>query len=430
MQVVELSRAAAAGRAHSAFGTVHTATDGRDILTNSPDGWEVDQPWLWWDGPADGDGTGGPFGNPPPGAEFAGPTLRGTAVPAVTACVQELADPIAGMPWKFYRGRERLETPSWITDPQALRPDGRRLTAPGPDARLSAVEFWSQYITSMLNLGEGIAYTPRQLDDDGEPTGPIIAPIYNLNPLYVETDEDGRYYVDDDLEEDGRSYIDPRELIVTRNIVRSGRVRGLGVLQAHAADLGLAGYIRTYADNLYQRGIPNGYLKSSKPDLDKTQADKLKEQWLKQHGGPRKSIGVLNATTEFHPLTMDPQAVALIDLFRLAAWQICLMYGVPPARLGINMGGSLTYTNLQMDNAAFYTRAPMRIARRLESAFDATLPAGQQLKIDFRQLLRGDAKTRMEEYAIGLKAHIYTVDEVRDWEDLEPIGTTTTPAQE
>ena len=186
------------------FGHVHTATDGRDMLINDPDGWEVDQPELWWDGPAGSDGTGGPFGNPPPGAEHAAPTLHGTAVPAVTRCVKLLADPIAGMPWKVYRGREQLPTPSWILDPQALSFDGRRLTAPGPDARLSAVEFWAQTITSMLNLGEGMVYTPRVLDDAGEPTGPIIAPIYNLNPLYVELADDGRYYVEDDLEPEGR----------------------------------------------------------------------------------------------------------------------------------------------------------------------------------------------------------------------------------
>ena len=43
-------------------GSLHYATDGRDILFNSPDGWEVDSLALWWTDP---DGT---FGNPPPGA--------------------------------------------------------------------------------------------------------------------------------------------------------------------------------------------------------------------------------------------------------------------------------------------------------------------------------------------------------------------------
>ena len=65
------------------LGNIHTATDGRDILVNTPDGWEVDKQALWWDGPADGDGTGGPFGNPPPDAEL-GPTSSGWASPVVS----------------------------------------------------------------------------------------------------------------------------------------------------------------------------------------------------------------------------------------------------------------------------------------------------------------------------------------------------------
>src|SRR6185312_14644496 len=45
-----------------------SATDGRDILVNSPDGWEYNQQWLWLTGPAGGDGNGPIFGNPPPDA--------------------------------------------------------------------------------------------------------------------------------------------------------------------------------------------------------------------------------------------------------------------------------------------------------------------------------------------------------------------------
>ncbi len=51
-------------------GRLHYATEGRDVLYNSPDGWEVEQPWLWWG--QGGDGDGGPWpgalGSPIPGA--------------------------------------------------------------------------------------------------------------------------------------------------------------------------------------------------------------------------------------------------------------------------------------------------------------------------------------------------------------------------
>lgn len=404
------------------FGQVLTATDGRDILENTPDGWEVDQPYLWWDGPAGGDGTGGPWGNPPPGADAAAPSLYGLSLPVVTRCTQLIAESIAGMPWKVYRGRERIDAPRWISDPQQQRVDGR---IPGTDlllpVRFSNVEFWAQAITSYLWWGEAILYTPRLRDDAGEPTGPIQTPLYVLHPEAVDLDDSGCWVVTDD--DTGDEYtLDPRELIIVRNIVRPGRKRGLGVIGAHAANLGFYGNVRRYADNLFQRGVPGGYLKSSKPDLDEATARTVKDKWMRAHGADRKSIAVLNATTEFVPLQLDPQTTQFLDMKRLEAWEVAQMFGIPPAKLGVSMGESLTYSNLESDNAAFVQNALLPVARKFEAALDAQLPYGNELKIDFRSIDRGDTSARYAAYSTGIASGFLTVDEVRAFEDLPPLA--------
>lgn len=408
------------------LGNIHTATDGRDILINTPDGWEVDRQYLWWDGPADGDGTGGPFGNPPPDADL-GPSSWGWASPVVTRCLQLTADKISGLPWKTFKGREQTPAPSWILDPQALARDGRRPLNHTKLVRLSGVDFWAQHMYSMILLGEGVTWTPRVRDENGEPTGPIVAPLYNLNPQLLELTSDGRWWVPDPDETDpesdypGWSEIDGRELIVTRYIMRPGKKRGLGVLKAHAADLGFAAHVRGFADNLLRRGVPNGYLKSSKPDLDQNQADTLKRSWMNSHGGIRKSIAVLNATTEFHPIQLDPQTMQYLDMKRLSAWELALAFGVPPGKLGINMGGGLQYSTLEMANTEYVQDTLMGLARKMEAAIDAALPVGTDLKIDFNQLLRADTTARYAAYQTGLAAGFLTVDEVRGFEDLPPL---------
>jgi HK97 family phage portal protein len=407
-------------------GSLHTATDGRDVLFNDPDGWEVDQPWLWWDGDsANNPNAGHTFGNPIPGAELAGGYL-GYALPVVDRCLQLTADKIAGMPWKVYRGRERIDTPPWIIDPQALSRDGRRLFVGGDmDVRFSAVEFWATYLRSLLLEGEGIAYTPRVPDADGNPTGPIIAPCYVLNPRVVEI-VNGRYAVPSP-DEDGWEYLDPRELIVTRWITRPGKKRGLGALQAHLYDFFVSRDLRQYADNLIQRGVPNGYLKSTKPDLDQIKADELKASWMGAHGNVRKSIAVLNATTEFVPITINPQAMQYAEMVKLSDWNICHVFGVPPTKLGLSMGSSLQYSTLESANAEYIQDALMNVARRVESAVDAALPAGSNLKVDFNQLLRADTVTRYQAYEIGIRAGFLTEDEVREFEDLPPLPEATAP---
>jgi len=408
-------------------GVIHTATDGRDVLFNDPDGWEIDSPWLWWDGDsANNPNAGRTIGNPIPGAEYAGGYL-GEAIPVITRCLQLTADRVASMPWKVYRGRERLETPSWINDPQALARDGRRLFAGGSmDVRFSNVEFWSQYLRSLLLEGEGIVYTPRLPDEEtGEPTGPIVAPCYVLNPRHVEI-VNGRYAVPDADASDGWTYLDPRELIVTRWVVQPGKKRGIGILQAHLHDLGMARELRGYSENLLQRGVPLGYLKSSKPDMDQVQADKLKENWMRQHGATSKSIAVLNATTEFVPITINPQAMQYAEMAKLSYWNLCHLFGIPPTKLGLSLGTSLQYTTLESANAEYVQDGLMTIARRVEAAIDAALPIGQSLKIDFNQLLRADTTSRYEAYRVGIESGFLTVDEVRALEDL-PILPATLP---
>lgn len=414
------------------LGNIHTATDGRDILINTPDGWEVDRQYLWWDGPADGDGSGGPFGNPPPDADL-GPSLSGWTTPVVTRCLQLTADKIAAMPWKTYRGREQLVTPAWITDPQNVANDGRRQMDTTKLVRKSGPDFWAEHLRSMMLLGEGITYTPRVRDENDEPTGPIIAPLYNLNPRNLELTSDGRWWVPDpdnvDGEYPGWYNIDSRELLVTRYIVRVGKKRGLGVLRAHAADLGFAAHVRGFADNLLRRGVPNGYLKSTKPDLTQQQADQLKAAWMKSHGGLHRSIAVLNATTEFEPIQLDPQTMEYLDMKRLSAWEIALAFGVPPGKLGISMGDSMQYSTLEMANTEYVQDTLMGLARKMEAAIDAVLPTGTELKVDFNQLLRADTQARYQSYEVGIRAGFLTIDEVRAFEDLPPMPANVAPPE-
>ena len=164
-----------AARVAERAAVVRYRTDGRDVLLNDPDGWEVEAPWLWWMGPGspgDGEwGEGGPWGTPPPGGSPE--SVYGlAALPAVTRCTSLICDTIGGAPWAVRAGWDRLPTPAWISDPQALRIDGR-VVDPGqvPEVRLSAMEFWSQWILAALWLGDGFVYAPIR-DESGTPARP------------------------------------------------------------------------------------------------------------------------------------------------------------------------------------------------------------------------------------------------------------------
>jgi len=168
-------------RIQAAGPKVRTATDGRDVLLNTPDGWEVDQPWLWFTGPAGG-GLG-PFGNPLVPSDGDPFGLSNQA--GVSRCTSIICDTISGLPWKVFRGEyTELPTPAWLIDPQSTRVDGR-VVDPGQvwEARLSAVEFWANWICAALWFGDGYVYAPVR-DSNGQPQ----PPLWQLHPADVVID--------------------------------------------------------------------------------------------------------------------------------------------------------------------------------------------------------------------------------------------------
>lgn len=398
-------RAAGNGPASS---RILTATDGRDMLLNSPDGWEVDTPALWWLGPAGGDGTGGPFGNPPPGADSYGAGIA-SSIPAVSRCTSIICDTIAGLPWNLYAGWDQLPAPSWVSDPQALRRDGRVVGASIDDARLSAVEFWAQWITSALWFGDGYLYVPVR-DAAGQPK----PPLWVLHPHDVEI-RGGQYYV-----HGSDVGFSEGEIVHLRGEPPYQGGHGTGVLDRHGADLGLAATVRGFAAGAYASGIPAGYLKVNAPNLTEPQADTLKARWMKQHGSGTRSIAVLNATTEFHPITVSPIDAELSTAREWSLRDTALAFGVPPYMLGVP-GDQSTYANVESRMIELRTFTLLPWMRRIESTLDAQLPRGTSIKIAADGVLRGDTASRYQAYSVALSGGWLTIDEIRAMENKPPL---------
>jgi len=391
----------------SIYGNILTATDGRDVLHNSPDGWEVEQPWLWWAGPAGGTGSGGPWGNPIPGANG---YLGHASMPAVARASGLIVNTIATLPWHVYRGdTERLSTPSWLADPQALRLDGRVVdTTVHTDSRLSNVDFWSEWIRSALWWGDGFVYAPVR-----DATGAPKPPLWILHPDDVKIDG-GSYWV-------GDIELSAGSIIHLRGEPPIVNGRGTGVLTRFNTELSMAQQLRSYIAGAFQSGVPAGYLKTSAANVTQDQADALKNRWMAQHGGSRKTIAVLNATTEFHPLSWTPVDTEAAQFAQLTLSSIALMFGLPVSMLGGPSGNSLDYTTLELRMQELYTLTLLPWISRIEAVLDAQLPNGTETRLEIDGLLRADTKTRMETYAIAIDKGILTADEVRALENRPPL---------
>jgi len=243
-------------------------------------------------------------------------------------------------------------------------------------------------------------------------TGAPKPPLWQLHPHDVAI-EAGAYWVGDVV-------LPADSVIHLRGEPPYSGGHGVGVIDSAGLDLGLAATIRTYASNVFTTGVPAGYLKSQAPSMTQADADALKARWLAQHGGAKRSIAVLNATTEFHPISISPIDAQLDTARTWSLRDVALAFGVPAYMLGVP-GDSSTYANVESRMTELRTFTLLPWQRRIESTLDAQLPRGTSLKIRSDGLLRADTATRYQAYASALTAGWLTVDEVRALEDRPPM---------
>jgi HK97 family phage portal protein len=195
---------------------------------------------------------------------------------------------------------------------------------------------------------------------------------------------------------------------------------GTGVLTRFASELGYSLTLKNYAAGVFASGVPNGYLKVTAPGLAQDKADALKSRWLAAHGGSSRSIAVLNATTEFHPLTFSPVDAALVEVVKEHRTELANAFGIPGTFIGAPSDNN-TYANIESRRLDLNTFTFMPWSSRIEAVLDAQLPRGTSLKVDLNALARGDIPARIAYYAAGQAGGWLFRDEIRDFEDLPPI---------
>ena len=387
------------------FGTSRFVRSNANILLNSPDGWMSNptSSQFWW--------VDSSLETLQPSGEFANYAV---SIPAVSRAASLIVDTISGLPIDLRRGLETLPTPGWIEDPQLVRPDGRVMSTVQP-GRLNRMEFFGQWIYSALIYGNGFIYIDER-DINGAPKAGSLHVIHPELMDYVP----GTGYFIRDPQSSGWEYIPDGKLLHLRNFGElDDRKFGLGVLRRHALSFATADEMRKYTSGVYKSGIPNGILKVSNPNLTGEQAADLKAKWLENHGNKR-SIAILNSTTDFQPLSISPVDAQLLQMSQMSINDIALAFGLDPYMLG-GSSDSNTYANVESRNIAFVQNTLLPWIRRIEETLNAETSRGTNVKINLSGLLRADTATRTQAYASGLDKGYLTINEVRAFEDLPPL---------
>ena len=374
---------------------------------------------VFWVGRSSEDGLS------PIGPNGPGPVSSG--IPSVERATGLIVGPPTSVwPWRVYRGAWMsgdavpLPLPTWLRDPTLVNrtpgvPESQQFFLP-LGWKKPAARFWAETIRHSLWFGRGwFAFQESTVEGT-----PLAGTFLNIAPNVVNITDTGLCELD--LGEEGTvtanraGYFDWQGATWRLASVAEPLGDGTGVIGRNAAVLNIGVNVARYTSQTFQSGIPSGYLKVTQPGLTQDQADRLKAAWMNAHGSTR-GIAVLNATTDFTPITFSPVDTALVEVDNMMTRKVAHCFNLSGWALDAGSAGN-DYANItdRRQDKVDDTILPWK--RAVEDSLSALLPYGTWLELETRGYLQSDPEKRMAYYTSGQGLGVFTAEYAQDLERI------------
>lgn len=331
------------------------------------------------------------------------------AIADVWAAVRVLADAASSLPLHVYRktetGRERV-TSGKLVD---------LIDRPGPAT--TQADLVSSLMSHLAIYGNGYLAKYRQASE--------ITQLGLLHPDRIRPElEHGRLRFRYTPGTGPQRLLTEADVVHVKGLSVDG-LTGLSAVSQASRVLGLSDELVKHALSYFDTGVtptPAGILRmgpeASFGDQDRTK-EKLRNE-ARAHG-----ILVIQGDAEYQEIAAKLDDSQFVEQRRLAAQEIARVFRIPPHMLGAPSADSMTYSNVEQESIEFVRYSLTPWLRRIELAVSNDPDLAFQarfVKFELDGLLRADAKTRAEIYALALDPiqGWLDVDEVRALEDLPP----------
>lgn len=340
---------------------------------------------------------------------------RVLGLPAYYRALSLTAGTLAGLPLKVYRNgtRERVRI---------------RTVLDSPNPRQTPFEFWFTLYSTAIAWGNGYGRKVRN-------TGGQVAQVWPLRPSQVrvegvdptERDPAGKLFLVTDRA--GTEHRWTSHEVFHLPYLSPDGLSGVRPLQAFRQSLGIAIAADDSAANFYANGSRISGVLRTEQTLTETQANDLKARWKKLTSGPANAgdIAVLDAGGEFKPIAIPPADAQLLESRRWSVSEVARMVGTPPHLIGDVERSTSWGTGIEeqvlgwvkFTLGQWITLSEQRVTREL-------LPGGWDsgswyAEAALEGLLRGDAAARAALYHSGIVDGWLNRNEVRGYENLEPV---------
>ena len=340
-------------------------------------------------------------------------------IATVYACVRLLAESVAQLPLHLYRVSE---------------PDGQekatdhplyKILYREPNPEMTSFSFWEAIMTHLLLWGNGYAQIVR----DGK-NG--ILGLYPLLPENVEidrTDSGELYYIyhaytDEVPGEKNKDIIFKREEILHIPGLSFNGLVGFSPIAMMKNALGTTMAVEKYGSAFFRNGAqPSGVLEH--PGVLKD-PQKVRDNWSQVYGGPNNAhkVALLEEGMTYKPISLPPEDSQFLSTREFGVEEICRIFRVPPHMVQDLKRATFSNIEHQAIDYVVHTLDPwlVRIEKAivkdllLEDEKDTYFP-----KFNVDGLLRGDYKSRMDGYSVGISTGIISPNEARRKENMPPL---------
>ena len=340
-------------------------------------------------------------------------------IATVYACVRLLAESVAQLPLHLYK----------VTDP-----DGQekaqdhplyKILYREPNPEMTSFSYWEAVMTHLLLWGNSYSQVIR----DGKNT---VLGIYPLLPENVEIDrtESGElYYIyhaytNEVPGETNKDIIFRRDEILHIPGLSFNGLVGFSPIAMMKNSLGTTMAVEKYGSAFFKNGAqPAGVLEH--PGVLKD-PQKIRDNWVNAYGGPGNAhkVAVLEEGMAYKPISLPPEDSQFLSTREFGVEEICRIFRVPPHM--VQDLKRATFSNIEHQSIDFvvHTLDPWLV--RIEKAIVKDLLIEEEKDLYFPKfnvdgLLRGDYKSRMDGYSVGISTGIISPNEARRKENMPPL---------
>ena len=341
-------------------------------------------------------------------------------ISTVYACVRLLAESVAQLPLHLYRATD--------DDGQEKASDHPlyKILYRQPNPEMTSFSFWEATMTHLLLWGNSYAQVVR----DGRNT---VLGLYPLLPENVEidrTDKGELYYIyhaytNEVPGETNKDIIFRRDEIFHIPGLSFNGLVGFSPIAMMKNSLGTTMAVEKYGSVFFKNGgQPSGVLEH--PGVLKD-PQKIRDSWMDTYGGANNAhkIAVLEEGMEYKPISLPPEDSQFLSTREFGVEEICRIFRVPPHMVQDLKRATFSNIEHQAIDYVVHTLDPWLV--RIEKAIvkDLLLEEEKDLyfpKFNVDGLLRGDYKSRMDGYSVGISTGIISPNEARRKENMPPVS--------